>query len=30
MQVKALHFGANATLDSDGELFAGVGVGFRW
>jgi hypothetical protein len=30
LQVKALHAGINASLDSDGEIFVGVGVGYRW
>jgi len=30
LQVKAMHLGITATLDSDGQGFAGVGVGYRW
>ena len=30
LQVKALHLGMNATVDTDGAWFAGVGVGYRW
>jgi hypothetical protein len=30
LQVKALHAGINASLDSDGEIFIGIGVGYRW
>lgn len=30
LQVKALHAGINASIDSDGQMFAGVGVGWRW
>jgi hypothetical protein len=30
LQVKALHLGVNASIDSDGQMFAGVGVGWRW
>ena len=30
LQVKALHAGINASLDTDGEIFVGVGVGYRW
>lgn len=30
LQVKALHAGINASLDSDGQLFAGAGVGWKW
>jgi len=30
LQVKALHAGLHASLDSDGRWFAGGGVGFRW
>lgn len=30
LQMKALHAGVNATLDSDGAWFAGAGVGWRW
>lgn len=29
-QIKALHLGARANLDSDGDWFAGVGLSFRW
>lgn len=30
LQLKALHIGATASLDSDGTMFAGVGIGYRW
>lgn len=30
LQVKALHAGINASIDTDGQYFAGVGVGWRW
>jgi hypothetical protein len=30
LQVKALHAGVNVSLDTDGQIFAGVGVGYRW
>jgi hypothetical protein len=30
VQIKALHFGVSATLDTDGAAFAGVGVGYKW
>lgn len=30
LQVKGFHAGVNAAIDSDGELFAGVGIGYRW
>lgn len=30
LQVKALHLGINASLDTDGEIFVGVGIGYRW
>lgn len=30
LQVKALHAGVDATLDSDGQYFVGFGVGYRW
>jgi CMP-2-keto-3-deoxyoctulosonic acid synthetase len=30
LQLKALHIGATATMDSDGQMFAGVGLGYRW
>jgi hypothetical protein len=30
LQVKGFHAGINAGLDSDGEIFVGVGVGYRW
>lgn len=30
LQVKALHAGLHASLDSDGRWFAGGGVGYRW
>lgn len=30
LQVKALHFGVIANLDTDGTIFAGGGVGYRW
>jgi hypothetical protein len=30
LQVKALHLGLNASLDTDGAWFVGVGVGYRW
>lgn len=30
LQVKALHAGITAAIDSDGEYFIGVGVGWRW
>lgn len=29
-QIKAVHIGGNATLDSDGDWFAGIGVAGRW
>lgn len=30
LQLKALHIGATASLESDGTMFAGVGLGYRW
>lgn len=30
LQVKAFYAGVNASLDSDGQGFFGVGVGYRW
>lgn len=30
LQVKALHAGLNASLDTDGQIFVGVGVGIKW
>lgn len=30
IQVKALHVGVNAALDSDGTAFVGVGLAYRW
>lgn len=30
LQVKALHAGINAAIDTDGSWFAGVGIGLRW
>lgn len=30
LQVKALHAGLNASIDTDGQYFAGGGVGYRW
>lgn len=30
LQISALHFGGQASLDSGGRWFAGVGVGVRW
>lgn len=30
VQVKGFHAGVNAAIDSDGVVFAGVGVGYRW
>ena len=30
LQVKALHAGIHATLDTDGMYFVGAGVGWRW
>lgn len=30
LQLKALHLGINASIDSDGQMFAGAGVGYRW
>lgn len=30
VQIKALHLGVHATLDTDGQFFAGAGVGWRW
>jgi hypothetical protein len=30
LQVKALHAGINAAVDTDGARFAGAGVGYRW
>jgi len=30
LQVKALHLGTNASLDTDGRWFAGIGVAYRW
>lgn len=30
LQIKNLHFGVNATVDTDGDAFAGAGVSYRW
>jgi hypothetical protein len=30
LQVKALHAGLNASIDTDGQYFVGAGVGYRW
>lgn len=30
MQTKAVNFGVQASIDSDGSAFAGVGIGYRW
>jgi hypothetical protein len=30
LQIKAVHLGATATLDSDRDYFVGVGLGVRW
>lgn len=30
LQVKALHAGINASVDTDGQLFVGAGVGWKW
>ncbi len=30
IQVKALHVGVNAALDSDGSTFIGIGLSYRW
>lgn len=30
LQVKALHAGLNASIDTDGQFFAGAGIGYRW
>lgn len=30
LQVKAFHAGINVSIDSDGEYFLGVGVGWKW
>lgn len=30
LQVKALHAGINASVDTDAAWFAGVGIGYRW
>lgn len=30
MQTKAVNFGVQASIDSDGTAFAGVGLGYRW
>ena len=30
VQVKGFHLGVNAAIDTDGTLFAGLGVGYRW
>lgn len=30
IQVKALHAGVDATLDTDGQYFLGAGVGYKW
>lgn len=30
VQVKSMYVGARASLDSDGTIFAGIGVGYRW
>ena len=30
IQIKAVHLGAQATLDQDGTWFAGIGAAYRW
>lgn len=30
LQVKGFHAGVNAAIDSDGEVFAGIGIGYKW
>ena len=30
VQVKGFHAGVNVAIDSDGALFAGAGIGYRW
>lgn len=30
VQIRALHLGVQASLDTDGQYFAGAGVGWRW
>jgi hypothetical protein len=30
LQVKALHAGINASVDTDGQFFVGAGVGWKW
>jgi len=30
LQIKAMHLGMNASIDTDGAWFAGVGVAYRW
>ncbi len=30
LQMKAVHFGVAASIDTTGEAFAGVGLGYRW
>lgn len=29
-QIKSIHFGVNATVDTDGAVFAGAGASYRW
>ena len=30
VQIKALHLGVNVAIDTDGSMFAGVGLSYRW
>lgn len=30
VQLSALHLGAHASLDTDGQFFAGIGIGWKW
>ena len=30
LQVKAMHAGISASLDTDGQIFVGVGVSYKW
>lgn len=30
VRVKAFHLGVNASADTDGQYFAGAGIGYRW
>jgi len=30
LQIKSVHLGATASLDSDRDYFVGVGVGVKW